>query len=93
MATTTTSLKLDDALKARIQRLAEQRKRTPHWLMKEAIEEFVTREELRDKAWREANEAIEEYDRTGLHLTNAEVVEWLDRLADGEDVDPPPCHT
>ena len=42
---TTTSVKLDDALKARLQRLAKDRRRTAHWLMREAIEQYVEREE------------------------------------------------
>jgi predicted transcriptional regulator len=88
----TTSLKLDDDLKARIQRLAEGRQRTPHWIMKEAIERYVSHEEWHDQIWREANEALEEYDRTGLHLTFEEADAWLARLAAGEDVDPPECH-
>lgn len=89
----TTSLKLDDALKDRLQKLAESRKRTPHWLMKEAIERYVSYEEWHDQIWREANEAIEEYEQTGLHLTHGEVKEWLRRRAAGEDVDLPECHT
>jgi predicted transcriptional regulator len=93
MASTTTSLKLDADLKRRIQRLAESRKRTPHWLMKEAIEKYAAHEEWRDELWRDANAAMEDYDRTGLHLTGEEVQEWLRRRAAGEDVDLPPCHT
>ena len=41
----TTSLKLDVELKTRVQRLAESRRRTSHWIMREAIDEYVTREE------------------------------------------------
>ena len=40
-----TSLKLDASLKERVQRLAQARLRSPHWLMCEAIREFVEREE------------------------------------------------
>ena len=90
---TTTSLKLDDALKERLQKLADSRKRTPHWLMKEAIERYVSYEEWHDQIWKEAIEAKEDYDSTGLHLTGEEVEEWLRRRAAGEDVDLPECHT
>jgi predicted transcriptional regulator len=44
-ATTTTSIKLDDALKARLQKLGAARRRSVHWLMREAIAEYVAREE------------------------------------------------
>lgn len=54
MPATTTSIKLDDALKARLQQLAVAHRRSVHWLMREAIAEYVTREEQRAMtAWRE----------------------------------------
>ncbi|TXT17829.1 MAG: hypothetical protein FD132_2298 [bacterium] len=43
-----TSLKIDDALKGRIQHLASQRRRSPHWIMLEAIQQYVvTGQEVR----------------------------------------------
>ncbi|MGD0600109.1 MAG: ribbon-helix-helix domain-containing protein, partial [Terriglobales bacterium] len=41
----TTSLKLDGETKERVQRLASARRRSPHWVMREAIEQYVEREE------------------------------------------------
>jgi len=46
-ATTTTSIKLDDVLKERLQQLAAAQRRSVHWLMREAIAEYVQREEQR----------------------------------------------
>lgn len=46
-ATTTTSIKLDDVLKGRLQQLAASQRRSVHWLMREAIAEYVQREEQR----------------------------------------------
>jgi predicted transcriptional regulator len=60
--------------------------------MLQAIESYVTREEKREAWRREGMAAWEEYQRTGLHLTNAEVKEWLSQLAAGNRVDPPRCH-
>ena len=40
-ASTTTSLKLDMKLKKRVQHLAAARRRSPHWLMREAVEQYV----------------------------------------------------
>ena len=45
----TTSLKLDADTKARLKRLAQARRRSAHWMMREAIEQYVTREELHEK--------------------------------------------
>jgi predicted transcriptional regulator len=43
-----TSIKLDDELKSRVQQLASLRRRLPHWVMREAIRQYVEREETRD---------------------------------------------
>lgn len=88
----TTSLKLDPAMKERIQRLAEARRRTSHWIMREAIDEYVSREEKRQSFLQDAQNAWEEYQRTGLHLTDEEVGDWIAKLESGEDADQPECH-
>lgn len=87
-----TSVKLPQALHARVVNLAEIRQRSTHAVMLQAIETYVEREEKRE-AWRqEGIAAWEEYQRTGLHLTNAEVKKWLSELAEGNNVEPPKCH-
>ena len=55
----TTSLKLDAEIKTRLQQLAQARRRSSHWLMREAIEQYVEREERREKV-REKCEASPE---------------------------------
>lgn len=40
-----------------------------------------------------ADKALENYKRTGLHATFEEVDEWLGKLASGERIPPPKCHT
>jgi predicted transcriptional regulator len=42
------AIKIDDDIKFRIKRLAEARQRTSHWLMREAITQYVDREEKRE---------------------------------------------
>jgi predicted transcriptional regulator len=87
-----TSIKIPGELRERLQTLAESRQRTPHALMLQAIENYVSREEKRE-AWRqEGIAAWEEYQRTGLHLTGDEADAWLAELANGNDVEPPKCH-
>ena len=41
----TVAIKIDDDIKARIKRLADGRQLTSHWLMREAITQYVEREE------------------------------------------------
>ncbi|MHB9348889.1 MULTISPECIES: CopG family ribbon-helix-helix protein [Enterobacter] len=89
---TATSIKLDDDLKNRLQHLAESRRRSAHWIMREAITQYVEREEKREAYLRDAQNAWEEFQRTGLHITAEEADEWLAQLAAGNDVEPPECH-
>ena len=91
-ASSTTSLKLDETTKERVQRLASARRRSAHWLMREAIEQYVEREEKREEFRRSALDAWEEYQATGLHLTADEADDWLQRLEDGDDANAPECH-
>ena len=88
----TTSLKLDAETKARLQKLANARRRSSHWLMREAIEQYVDREERREQFRQDALAAWAEYQTTGLHVTAEEADAWLARLEAGEDVEPPECH-
>jgi predicted transcriptional regulator len=87
----TTSLKLDVEIKQRVQRLASARRRSPHWLMREAIEEYVEREEKREQFRQDALAAWDHYQATGLHATAEEADAWLAKLEAGKDARPPKC--
>ena len=92
MATTPVSVRLDEPLKARVRSLADQRRRPVHWLMREAIEQYVEREEQREAFRKEALDAWEHYQSTGLHVTGEEADAWLAELEAGSDVEPPRAH-
>lgn len=87
-----TSVKLDDELKSRVQHLAEQRHRSAHWIMREAIKDYVEREEKREAFRQEALNAWNDYQKNGLHLTSDEVYDWLEKLEAGEDISAPKPH-
>jgi predicted transcriptional regulator len=86
------AIKIDPDVKERVKRLAEARQRTPHWLMREAIEQYVEREEKREAFRQDGIRAWNEYQATGRHLTAKEADSWLAKLEAGEDVEPPECH-
>jgi predicted transcriptional regulator len=88
----TTSLKLDAEIRARLQRLAERRRRSAHWLMREAIAQYLEREDRREQLRQEALDAWAEYQATGQHVTAEEVDTWLARLEAGEEAEPPTPH-
>lgn len=71
------SLKIDDMLKGRIQKLASQRRRSPHGIMLEAIQQYVEREEARESFKQEALAAWAAFKEDGQHLTGEEVRAWL----------------
>jgi len=87
-----TSVKLTSALHKRVENLASAGHQTPASLMSEAIEQYVERRDKREQFRLETLTALEDYDRTGLHLSGEEVDEWLAKLEAGEDVPPPECH-
>ena len=87
-----TTIKIDQATKERVERIAEARHRSPHWLILEAIQQYIDREEKREDYRQGGIKAWEEYQTTGLHVTHEEADGWLARLEAGEDVEPPQCH-
>jgi len=86
------AVKLDAEIHARLRKLAKAQKRTPHYLMREAIAQYVEREEEREAFRQEALTAWSAYQDTGRHVTAAEADDWLARLEAGQDVEPPECH-
>ena len=75
-----------------MRRLAEARRRSQHWVMREAIQQYIDREEQREQLRQDALAAWAEYRSSGQHATATEADEWLARLEAGEDVSPPATH-
>jgi len=92
MATTAIAVKIESEIKDRMKRLADLKHRSTHWLMKEAIRQYVEREEKSESFRQDALLAWNEYQTTGLHATSEEADSWLAKLEEGQDVEPPECH-
>jgi predicted transcriptional regulator len=60
--------------------------------MREAIEQYVEREEKREQFRQEALAAWTNFQATGLHVTAEEADAWLAKLEAGEDAATPKCH-
>jgi predicted transcriptional regulator len=86
------SVKLADDERARLASLASTRKRSSHFLMREAIQQYLTREEARQSFREEADEAWRDYQKTGLHATHEEVKAWVDSLGTRRPKRPPKWH-
>ena len=86
-----TSLKLDKGLKDRVQHLAGLRRRSAHWLMCEAIQQYVEREEKREAFKQDALRAWNDYQATGQYVTQEDADARLAKLEAGEDAEAPKC--
>jgi len=87
-----TSLKIDDARKGRVQQLASQRRRSAHWIMLEAIEQYVEREEARESFKQKAIASWTSFTETGRHLAGTEVRNWLKNWGTNDKTPVPECH-
>ncbi len=52
--------------------MSQARQRTPHWLMREAITQYVNREEKREAFRQDTIKSGDDYRATGLHVTSVE---------------------
>jgi len=85
MATTTSrGIKLDAQTQERLQALGQLRDRSPHYLMKTAIESFLDREETYEQEKREDQERFERYELSGEAVSQERALTWLRALADGQ---------
>jgi len=75
---TTMGVKLDEEIRTRLKNLGKSRDRSPHWLMKKAISEFLEREEALEIRNQEADEAYNEYLATGQSVSYEAMDLWLE---------------
>ena len=86
------TINMDENTKARLKRLADARQRTSHWLMREALTQYVNREEKREAFRQDTLKAWDAYRTTGMHVTAYEADAWSAQLEQGDDIEPPACH-
>ena len=85
---TTLGIKVDEVTRERLATLAEGLDRTPHWILKAALNEYLDREENHLREQREDLARWEHFSLTGEAVSGADADAWLSRLEAGEDV---PC--
>lgn len=79
------AVKLDEETYNRLKVLGEARRRSAHWLMKEAIQEFLDREEEIENLRRETLERWEYFEVTGETVSHEEVDAWLETWGTEEE--------
>jgi predicted transcriptional regulator len=76
-AETAVAVKLDTDLKNRLEHLSIAKDRSTHWLMKQAIEQYVLSEE---EAWNLKQETLRRWEEEALlnnTIPHTDIVEWL----------------
>ena len=91
-ATRPMSVKLDPDTRTRIENLAAVRRRSTHWIMRDAIQQYVEREEKRETFRQDTLKAWEEFQATGLYTTAEEVDAWLTSWGTDGELQTPKCH-
>jgi predicted transcriptional regulator len=86
------TITLDDTDQDRIATLATAKKRSPHYLMKEAILEYLQKEEARQNFVAAAESSYVHYKETGLHITLDEFDSWVDQVQQDPNTPMPECH-
>ena len=81
MSGTTIGIKLDDETRARLEKLGEVKKRSRHWLMREAIARFLDSEERYEREKAEDQERWERYLDTHIYVPHEEMSARLEELA------------
>jgi predicted transcriptional regulator len=82
-------VKLDEETRGRLKSLGESRQRSAHWLMREAIREYLEKEEAIEARNREADEAWADYKRSGKFVSHEAMVAWLDTWGSDQDQEGP----
>ncbi len=88
----TTPVGVDCHLKTVLQAMASIPQRWAHWIMREAIRDYVEREEARESFKQEALASWTAYQETGRHLTGHEVRDWLKTWGTDKEIQIPECH-
>lgn len=81
-------VKLDPAIKDRLERLGEIKHRSVHWLMKEAITHYVEQEEFNEQLNQETIARWQEAEQ-GKIVSHQAVSKWLDTWGTDEESDRP----
>ena len=86
------AIKIDQDLRDRVQRLASLRQRSAGSILREAVVQYVAREEARESFGQDARAAWDTYRTTSNHLDGQEISAWLDNWGTEAEAELPECH-
>lgn len=82
------TVKLDPETKNKLHFLSKVKSRSTHWLMKKAIDDYVEKEETKEKLRQETLSRWEEAEG-GKVMSHDKVIEWLDSWGNDNEKDRP----
>ena len=85
------AIKLPQQERERLLKLGDVKKRSPHWLAKEAISQFLDREEAAEQFRQESAARWDEYCHTGKSVPHDAVMKWLESWGTDNELEPPKC--
>ena len=86
------SIKLEAEQKDLLAQIAKKEERSVHFLLCQAVKEFIDRKQAKADFYETAKMAGEHYRTTGLHTTHDELKAWANSLGSKHELKPPTCH-
>lgn len=89
---TPVSIKLAAEQKLLLTQIAKKQHRSVHFVLCQAVKEFLDREQAKLDFYESARKAGEHYQETGLHTTHEELKTWANSLGTAQELAPPVSH-
>jgi predicted transcriptional regulator len=86
------TVKLDQSQRDRIKSLAAYKKRSPHFLMIDAIDTYIQVAETERAIMQRVDTSVAHLENTGLHLTGDEMQAWATAKRLNRSTKLPACH-
>ena len=89
---TNLTVKLESKDRERLASIALFKQRSPHFIMKEAIQRYLDAEEVEQYQISLADASMEQFEKTGLHVTLSEMRDWMRNKKLNPHAPRPVCH-
>jgi predicted transcriptional regulator len=87
-----TTIRCDKDTLLQLDALAEARNRSRTWIINQALIEYIAREKKREQFKMYVLNSWQQYQETGLHVTDDELVTWLKTWGSEHETVAPQCH-
>ena len=86
------AISLDTVLQEKVQQIMAVQRLSFDSVVRQALREYVEREEKKMQFQQEAIAAWQNFQQDGLHLTDDEVMAWLETWGTKQETEIPKCH-